>query len=734
MNSLQYWINPPVFPGDIDKTRRARLLNSSLLLGMLYLLVVIGVQLVTRTEPDRLLIAESAVLVLFGVFHYLLRRGSVDLIGGGLVMLSILWFTMLSANRGAADNPATAAYLIAIVLAGLLFEWRGLLAATAASSLAVAGLLTAQNNNLLPPPDQQGTFIEWFSYSFLFGLIGVLSLYTTRMARQSLQRAELEMAERERSARLQETVYRIAEAAQAAASLDELYPLIHQHIAAVMEAHNFYIALFDAERDTKQFVYSVDEFDQRDPAPQPVGLGLTAYILRTGKPLLFHRDAPEVEIELPGGGTRCKIWLGVPLIDHERTIGVMTVQHYTDPNAYGETEQRMLEYVSTQVASAIARKQTQQAMRLVEKRNQALIENAPDGIALLDATGFILFGSPSAYRMFGYSPAEILGRPSLEHVHPQDARDLHHKFLRLVNGPTHAGFSAECRYLHKDGQYRWVEASFHNLLDEAGVNAVVTNFRDITQRVETDRELQRIRDGLELAQSIAHLGSWEYGIDQQSERHWSKEMYHLFRWDPSRPLPEIETFIGSLRRDDQPGFFAAWQRVQAGSGPVSVEFSIDYPDHDRRYYAVTMQLSIGEQGRRSITGTTFDITEIKNIQIELQSLNRDLERRVEQRSAEVRKSRDELFAANIALEKANKLKDEFLASMSHELRTPLTGVLGLAEALQYQTYGELNEKQLKAIHNIELSGRHLLELINDILDLSKIGADKMDLRLAPCSV
>lgn len=100
----------------------------------------------------------------------------------------------------------------------------------------------------------------------------------------------------------------------------------------------------------------------------------------------------------------------------------------------------------------------------------------------------------------------------------------------------------------------------------------------------------------------------------------------------------------------------------------------------------------------------------------------------------LRRNRDELSAANTALEKAARMKDEFLASMSHELRTPLTGILGLSEALQLSTYGDLSEKQLKALKNIESSGRHLLELINDILDLSKIEAGKFDMQMEQCSL
>lgn len=105
----------------------------------------------------------------------------------------------------------------------------------------------------------------------------------------------------------------------------------------------------------------------------------------------------------------------------------------------------------------------------------------------------------------------------------------------------------------------------------------------------------------------------------------------------------------------------------------------------------------------------------------------ELEQRVAERT-------DELRQANAALTRASRMKDEFLASMSHELRTPLTGVLNLSEALQEQVYGAMNDKQMKSLKMIEESGRHLLGLINDILDLSKIEAGQFELQIESCSV
>jgi signal transduction histidine kinase/CheY-like chemotaxis protein len=104
-----------------------------------------------------------------------------------------------------------------------------------------------------------------------------------------------------------------------------------------------------------------------------------------------------------------------------------------------------------------------------------------------------------------------------------------------------------------------------------------------------------------------------------------------------------------------------------------------------------------------------------------------LAQRVEERTGE-------LSRANAELARAARLKDEFLASMSHELRTPLNAILGLSEALQEEAYGPLSDRQRKSLGTIESSGRHLLDLINDILDLSKVEAGRLELQLSDVPV
>jgi PAS domain S-box-containing protein/putative nucleotidyltransferase with HDIG domain len=175
-----------------------------------------------------------------------------------------------------------------------------------------------------------------------------------------------DITERKRAQTLQEAVYRIAVAAEKAKSLDDLYPQVHEIISSVMPAENFYITLYDEEKDVLRFTYFKDFQDEPYLDEIQPGDGLTAYVLRTGKSLLCTQ-AVHNELERQGAvkllGVSSAIWLGVPLILDGKTIGAMVVQHYTDPEAYSEREQHMLEFVSSQVAISIGRKQAEDALQ-----------------------------------------------------------------------------------------------------------------------------------------------------------------------------------------------------------------------------------------------------------------------------------------------------------------------------------------------------------------------------------
>ncbi len=111
----------------------------------------------------------------------------------------------------------------------------------------------------------------------------------------------------------------------------------------------------------------------------------------------------------------------------------------------------------------------------------------------------------------------------------------------------------------------------------------------------------------------------------------------------------------------------------------------------------------------------------------LEDYSQTLEQKVAERTRE-------LASTNMQLQEASQAKSSFLANMSHELRTPLNSIIGFSEVLSEKTFGELNEKQAKYVNNIHVSGKHLLALINDILDLSKVEAGKIELKIEELSL
>jgi PAS domain S-box-containing protein len=176
----------------------------------------------------------------------------------------------------------------------------------------------------------------------------------------------------------------------------------------------------------------------------------------------------------------------------------------------------------------------------------------------------------------------------------------------------------------------------------------------------------------------------------------------------------------------------------------------------QRIIHLTSKFPILREGKPAlIGGIGMDITEAKKAEAELEVLSRDLEKRVEARTSELEAAQEamlnlvedlndskdelekkalELEEMNIKIQEATEAKSQFLANMSHELRTPLNAIIGFSEILEDQTFGELNEKQTRYINNVLVSGRHLLQLINDILDLSKVEAGKLELELSRVNI
>ncbi len=138
---------------------------------------------------------------------------------------------------------------------------------------------------------------------------------------------------------------------------------------------------------------------------------------------------------------------------------------------------------------------------------------------------------------------------------------------------------------------------------------------------------------------------------------------------------------------------------------------------------ITSQDEVGELSA-SFNGM---VLALRKTRLALEHWNRELEHKVDLRTQQLTTTNEKLGQINDQLERANLHKSQFLANMSHELRTPLNAIIGFSEILQDQVFGEMNEKQLRYVNNILTSGRHLLGLVNDVLDLAKVEAGRMEL-------
>jgi len=299
--------------------------------------------------------------------------------------------------------------------------------------------------------------------------------------------------ERKQAGLLQNAVYRIAQAADAASGLKDLFRSVHGIIATVMPAGNFYIAHYDEENDLISFPYFVDEVDPPPPPLRP-GKGLTEHVIQTGKSLLCDqatdmglRSRGEVEVV----GAPSAIWLGVPLIVDGKTTGAMVVQHYSDPAAYGEAELRMLEFVSSQVARSIERKRAEQALGQERDRIQKYLDIAEVMLLALDRQGTIVMINRKGARILGYQEEELLGKSWFDTcIRKEDREQVRTVFEEIMSCHSERQEYYENFVVTKSGDERKI--AWHNVIvmDDAGqAQGALSSGEDVTDHLRAKNAL-----------------------------------------------------------------------------------------------------------------------------------------------------------------------------------------------------------------------------------------------------
>ncbi len=263
---------------------------------------------------------------------------------------------------------------------------------------------------------------------------------------------EARESEHERSERVQQALYRIAESASQASDLQAFYRAVHSTVAGLMYADNFYIALYDDERKAINFPYYVDTVDADVPDPavwDPFGVGeargMTAYVLRTGRPIIISPEkhaamvaAGEIEtLGLVAGGD----WLGAPLTADGQVIGVVVCQTYSVDQRYTEADRDMLAYVGQHIGSALARvraidetRQRNAELALVNEIGRALAEQLEFGaiIKLVGERISSMFTAHSMYIALVDPVSRLITFPFELH----EGRPVHSEPMELGSGLT----------------------------------------------------------------------------------------------------------------------------------------------------------------------------------------------------------------------------------------------------------------------------------------------------------
>jgi protein-histidine pros-kinase len=324
-----------------------------------------------------------------------------------------------------------------------------------------------------------------------------------------------------------------------------------------------------------------------------------------------------------------------------------------------------------------------------EQKFRGLLESAPDAMVIVGRDGRIALVNSQTERLFGYQRDDLFGKP-VEVLVPERFRGNHpaHRTGFFAQPrPRSMGASQELYARRKDGSEFPVEISLSPLETEEGT-LVMSAIRDISDRKKAEQSFKDLLESAPDAMVIVNRDGEIVLINSQTER--------LFGYPRKELLGmPVETLVPQRFRAKHPshrGNFFAQPRVRAmGAG-----LELYGLRRDGSEFPLEISLSpLETEEGLFVSSAIRDATERKRFQQTLQE--------------------------------ANRLKSEFLANMSHELRTPLNGIIGFSEFLVDEKPGALNVKQKEYLGDILNSGRHLLQLINDVLDLSKVESGKMEL-------
>jgi PAS domain S-box-containing protein len=367
------------------------------------------------------------------------------------------------------------------------------------------------------------------------------------------------------------------------------------------------------------------------------------------------------------------------------------------------------------------RKVVEQALLASQRQYQRLADNIPGVIYQFrlapDGRISVPYISSGCQELFGLAPATIVAdlNSLLMLTHPDDLPLFQADVT--VSARDLSFFAWEGRISLPDGTTKWIELASRPELQPD--RAIVWDgvMLDITKRKQAELDLATSQQKYyNLIQTIPGV-VWEYDFKLNKFMFVNDRAEALLGYPIAEWIDRPDFWAEQLHPADRDATLQLYSEAIDNCQSCEAEYRMLAAD-DRVVWVYDIATPVLDLKGKLIS-TNGLIIDITDRQVALQ----------ERQQAEIalRETNDRLAATNQELLRATKLKDEFLATMSHELRTPLNAILGMSECLTEGIFGEVNERQAKSIDTIHRSGQHLLALINDILDVSKIAAGKLEL-------
>ena len=351
-----------------------------------------------------------------------------------------------------------------------------------------------------------------------------------------------------------------------------------------------------------------------EPGRIPLTEGVFGRIARTGRPVLVEDAGADLLGAIEGVTSE----ICVPLFDEGEPVGLLNVKSVGGVKLT-QDDLRVMVAVCEQVGVAVSRARLYARVRYTEERYRVLTQNSSDLVTLMEATGIVRYQSPAIERMLGYSSEELLGKSAFDYVHPDDLQRVEMAFAEVVKDPGRRP-SAEYRFRHKDGSWRWLESVGTNLIEEPDAGAYVVNSRDITRRKEAEERLreaeERYRMLIERIPAVTYI---DPVADPDTSLYTSPQIERMLGYTPEEWQTK-KLWPQRLHPDDRERILAADKRFEAGGEePFSEEYRLLARDGSVVWVREEAVLLKDEAGEPLYwQGLFYDLTERKALEERLE--------------------------------------------------------------------------------------------------------------------